>query len=82
MFFPLSDLLFLHTGKAVADAAEMCLRYMQDRVHGAGGVIVVSPSGEWVAKFTTERMAWAAVEDDVLWYGLDPDENFKEQLFQ
>ncbi|KAF7667063.1 hypothetical protein LDENG_00080130 [Lucifuga dentata] len=72
----------IEQGKAVADAAEMCLRYMQDRVHGAGGAIAVSPSGEWTAKFTTERMAWAAVEHNVLWYGLDPDERFKEQLFK
>ncbi|XP_071389083.1 isoaspartyl peptidase/L-asparaginase [Centroberyx affinis] len=69
-------------GKEVADAVDLSLRYMGDRVHGAGGAITVSPSGEWAAKFTTERMAWAAVEHDVLWYGLDPNEKFKEQLSQ
>lgn len=53
---------------------------MGDRVRGAGGAIVVSPSGKWAATFTTERMAWAAVENDVLWYGLDPNKRLKEQL--
>ncbi|XP_076021238.1 isoaspartyl peptidase/L-asparaginase [Genypterus blacodes] len=75
-------LLHIEQGKAAADAAQMCLRYMKERVCGAGGVILVTPSGEWAAQFTTERMAWAAVEDDVLWYGLEPDERCKEQLFQ
>lgn len=55
---------------------------MADRVRGAGGSIVVSPSGQWAATFTTDRMAWAAVDQDVLWYGLDPDERLKEQLSQ
>lgn len=53
---------------------------MGSRVQGAGGAIVVTPSGQWAATFTTERMAWAAVENDILWYGLDPNERVKEQL--
>lgn len=55
---------------------------MGDRVHGAGGAIVVSPSGEWAATFTTERMAWAAVDQDGLWYGLDKNERLKETFSQ
>lgn len=58
----------------------MALRYMGDRVQGAGGAIVVSPSGQWAATFTTVRMAWAAVENDVLWYGLDQKERLKEHF--
>ncbi|XP_026211705.1 isoaspartyl peptidase/L-asparaginase [Anabas testudineus] len=70
----------IEQGKSVADASQMSLLYMGERVQGAGGAIVVSPSGQWAATFTTERMAWAAVENDVLWYGLDPKERLKEQL--
>lgn len=55
---------------------------MADRVRGAGGSIIVSPSGEWAATFTTNRMAWAAVDQDGLWYGLNPNERFKETLSQ
>ncbi|XP_070697322.1 isoaspartyl peptidase/L-asparaginase [Pempheris klunzingeri] len=69
-------------GKTVAEASQMSLRYMSDRVCGAGGAIVVSPSRQWAATFTTERMAWAAVDQDVLWYGLNPKERFKEQVSQ
>lgn len=57
------------------------MRYMGDRVQG-GGAILVSRTGEWAAKFTTEQMAWAAVEREVLWYGLNPKEEFKETLRQ
>uniref|UniRef100_A0A3B4A017 Isoaspartyl peptidase/L-asparaginase n=1 Tax=Periophthalmus magnuspinnatus TaxID=409849 RepID=A0A3B4A017_9GOBI len=60
--------------KPAAEASELALKYMGDRVHGAGGAIVVTPSGQWAATFTTERMAWAAVENDTLWYGLNPQE--------
>lgn len=72
----------IEQGKSVADASQLSLGYMGDRVKGAGGAIVVSPSGQWAATFSTERMAWAAVEQDVLWYGLDQNERFKEQLSQ
>ncbi|KAM6997400.1 isoaspartyl peptidase/L-asparaginase [Tautogolabrus adspersus] len=67
-------------GKSVADSSQLSLQYMGDRVHGAGGAIVVSPSGQWAATFTTERMAWAAVDHDVLWFGLDPNQRSQEQL--
>ncbi|XP_074502466.1 isoaspartyl peptidase/L-asparaginase [Sebastes fasciatus] len=70
----------IEQGKSVADSSQLSLQYMGDRVRGAGGAIVVSLSGEWAATFTTERMAWAAVDKDVLWYGLEPKERLKEQL--
>lgn len=60
------------------ESSQLALHYMGERVHGAGGVIVVSPSGQWTAKFTTARMSWAAVDKDNLWYGLEPGEQFKE----
>lgn len=71
---------FPHAGKSVAEASQLSLQYMGERVRGAGGAIVVSPSGQWAATFTTERMAWAAVENDVLCYGLDPNKRLQEQL--
>ncbi|KAK2824190.1 hypothetical protein Q5P01_021365 [Channa striata] len=56
----------MEQGKSVTDASQLSLQYMGDRVQGAGGAIVVSPSRQWAATFTTARMAWAAVENDVL----------------
>ncbi|CAB1312895.1 unnamed protein product [Coregonus sp. 'balchen'] len=80
----LARLILFHVeqGKGAPEAIEVSLRYMGDRVQGGGGAIVVSRTGEWAAKFTTERMAWAAVEREVLWYGLNPKEEFKETLTQ
>ncbi|XP_030011923.1 isoaspartyl peptidase/L-asparaginase [Sphaeramia orbicularis] len=75
-------LSYMEQGKTAAEASELALQHMGVRVRGAGGAIVVSPSGQWAATFTTERMAWAAVEDSVLWYGLDPNEKLQEQLSQ
>ncbi|XP_068613135.1 isoaspartyl peptidase/L-asparaginase-like [Brachionichthys hirsutus] len=78
----LARLILFHVeqGKSVAESSQLALQYMADRVHGAGGCIVVSPSGQWTATFTTKRMAWAAVDRDGLWYGLEPNERFNEQL--
>ncbi|CAJ1067492.1 isoaspartyl peptidase/L-asparaginase isoform X1 [Xyrichtys novacula] len=80
----LARLILSHVeqGKSVSDSSQLSLKYMGDRVQGAGGAIVVSPSGQWAATFTTERMAWAAVDHDGLWFGLDPNERHNEQLPQ
>lgn len=67
-------------GKSAVESSQLALQYMGDRVHGAGGAVVVSPSGQWAAEFTTERMSWAAVDKDKLWYGLDPGERLNEAL--
>lgn len=81
LYFPFFSFL-ASTGKSLADSSRLSLQYMGDRVRGAGGAIVVSPSGKWAATFTTERMAWAAVDHDGLWYGLNPKERLKEKLSQ
>lgn len=53
---------------------------MSKRVQGAGGAICISATGEAAFHFTTERMAWAIVKDDVLSWGLDPSESNEEKL--
>uniref|UniRef100_A0A671L4U7 Isoaspartyl peptidase/L-asparaginase n=1 Tax=Sinocyclocheilus anshuiensis TaxID=1608454 RepID=A0A671L4U7_9TELE len=55
-------------------------KYMGERVKGCGGAIVVSSTGDWAASFTTPRMAWASIKEDVLHYGLNPKEDFTEVL--
>ncbi|XP_029031243.1 isoaspartyl peptidase/L-asparaginase [Betta splendens] len=70
----------IERGLSVADASQMSLWFMGERVLGAGGAVVVSSAGQWAATFTTERMAWASVENDVLSYGLDPKDVRKEKL--
>lgn len=69
-------------GKSVEESSRLSLQHMADRVRGSGGSIAVSPSGEWAATFTTTRMAWAAVDQEGLWYGLDPNDRFQETLSQ
>ncbi|XP_031434825.1 isoaspartyl peptidase/L-asparaginase isoform X2 [Clupea harengus] len=78
----LARLILFHVeqGKAAPEAVEKALQYMGERVQGGGGAIAVCPSGEWAAKFTTERMAWACVDGEALHYGLNPREDFKETL--
>ncbi|XP_036403392.1 isoaspartyl peptidase/L-asparaginase [Megalops cyprinoides] len=72
----------MEQGKVPSEAVKSCLQYMGERVQGGGGVIAVARTGDWAAEFTTERMAWAAVDGEVLWYGLNPEEMFQEKLPQ
>ncbi|XP_077469305.1 isoaspartyl peptidase/L-asparaginase [Stigmatopora argus] len=78
----LARLILSHVeqGKSVEEASRISLQYMGERVRGAGGVIIVTPMAQWASTFTTERMAWAAVEEDVLYYGLEPHEKQREHL--
>ncbi|XP_077149001.1 isoaspartyl peptidase/L-asparaginase-like [Ranitomeya variabilis] len=70
----------MEKGEPPQSAADHALEYMKNKVHGGGGLIVVSKSGEWAARFTTTRMAWASVENNLLTYGLNPGENFREYI--
>ncbi|MGH0140243.1 UNVERIFIED_CONTAM: hypothetical protein FKN15_023070 [Acipenser sinensis] len=69
-------------GKSPEQATDEALQYMAERVNGAGGAIVISPDGNWAARFTTERMAWASIKEDTLSYGLNPKEMFNEKTFR
>ncbi|XP_043919264.1 isoaspartyl peptidase/L-asparaginase-like [Protopterus annectens] len=78
----LSRLVLFHMeqGKSPLEAANTALCYMEDRVTGRGGVIVVNTEGDWAAQFSTNRMAWACVKSRNLFCGLNPGECFKESL--
>uniref|UniRef100_A0A8C4T9J3 Isoaspartyl peptidase/L-asparaginase n=1 Tax=Erpetoichthys calabaricus TaxID=27687 RepID=A0A8C4T9J3_ERPCA len=67
-------LFHMEQGKSAEEAAEEGLHYMGSRVGGGGGAIVVGRAGDWTARFTTERMAWASVKETTLSYGLNPNQ--------
>jgi beta-aspartyl-peptidase (threonine type) len=55
-------------------AAREGLAYMQARVGGSGGLVVVDRTGGWAAEFTTQRMPWAVVSGEGEWHGFLPGE--------
>ena len=63
-------------GSNAQEAADKGISEMTNRVHGSGGAIVISPSGDIGYSYSTERMAWAYVKNDQLHYGLDPGDDF------
>ncbi|XP_041106030.1 isoaspartyl peptidase/L-asparaginase isoform X2 [Polyodon spathula] len=69
-------LFHMEQGMSPEKAADTALEYMKTRVQGIGGVIVVNSSGDWVARFTSEKMPWAAVKNDQLHYGFYKGESF------
>jgi len=73
-------LFLVEKGIGAKSAVEQSLEFMNKRVKGAGGAICISATGEAAFHFTTERMAWAIVKDDILSWGLDPGELNEEKL--
>nr|XP_033794221.1 isoaspartyl peptidase/L-asparaginase [Geotrypetes seraphini]XP_033794222.1 isoaspartyl peptidase/L-asparaginase [Geotrypetes seraphini] len=65
----------MEQGMTPEEAADAALSYMKERVNGHGGVIVISKSGGWTAKFSTKQMSWAAVTDGQLQCGIYQGEN-------
>ncbi|XP_063169357.1 isoaspartyl peptidase/L-asparaginase [Candoia aspera] len=63
-------LYHMEQGKSPGDAADAALNYMKNRVGGLGGIIVISSSGDWAVKFSTNQMSWAVVKDDQLQSGI------------
>ena len=73
-------MLHVLPGIGTQEAAELCLRHMASRCSGSGGAIVVAADGTTATVFSTERMAWASAKQNVMHYGLNPDEDFTEQV--
>ncbi|KAH0508197.1 Isoaspartyl peptidase/L-asparaginase [Microtus ochrogaster] len=64
-------LFHVEQGKTVDEAAELALNYMKSKLKGLGGLILVSKTGDWVAKWTSATMPWAAVKNGKLQAGID-----------
>ncbi|XP_049635709.1 isoaspartyl peptidase/L-asparaginase [Suncus etruscus] len=64
-------LFFVEQGKSLEEAATTSLDYMKSRLSGLGGVILVNKSGDWVVKWTSASMPWAAVKNGKLHCGID-----------
>lgn len=45
--------------------------YMKSKLKGLGGLILISKTGDWVAKWTSTSMPWAAAKDRKLHAGID-----------
>ena len=46
-----------------AQSVSEALKYMWNKVAGRGGLIMITPTGEIAKGFTTERMAWASIDN-------------------
>lgn len=52
----------LRAGVGAQAAVDLALEYMQKRIGGRGGMILIDKEGRIGRGFTTERMAWASVD--------------------
>ena len=68
----------LFKGLSAQMSSEESLSFMSERVGGTGGVIVLDKMGNIGKHFTTERMAWASLQDEELHYGINPGDDVIE----
>lgn len=66
-----SQSLLFFSGKTVDEAATLALDYMKSKLKGLGGLILINKTGDWVAKWTSASMPWAAVKNGKLQAGID-----------
>ncbi|XP_055987979.1 isoaspartyl peptidase/L-asparaginase-like [Sorex fumeus] len=64
-------LFYVEQGKTLEEAAKTALEYMKSKLSGLGGVILVNKKGDWVAKWTSTSMPWAAAKNGKLYCGTD-----------
>ncbi|KAG8179335.1 hypothetical protein JTE90_011599 [Oedothorax gibbosus] len=70
----------MQQGMPVQEAVVAGLEHMKNRIQGCGGAIAVSNNGEVGVHFTTEHMAWAYRNGNVLHTGLNPNEDITESV--
>lgn len=73
-------LFSLFSGQSVEAASDSALAYMKSRVGGLGGVVTVDPQGHWAARFSSDQMSWAAVQEDTLHYGVCDGEHLTQNI--
>nr|XP_004656593.1 isoaspartyl peptidase/L-asparaginase [Jaculus jaculus] len=73
-------LFHLEQGKTAEEAANLALNYMKSKLKGLGGLIMISKTGDWVTKWTSASMPWAAAKDGKLQAGIDLCEIMTEDL--
>lgn len=66
-------------GHPPGHACVKALQNMFERVGGQGGVIAIDKHGQVGKGFTTKRMAWASVNDDILKFGIEPNEEILDK---
>lgn len=64
----------MEAGHPPEKACKTALQSMFERVGGQGGVIAVDKHGQVGKSFTTKRMPWATVQEGVLKFGIEPNE--------
>lgn len=53
---------------------------MTSRLKNTAGAITLSKNGDVGVHFSSNRMAWAYVKDDKIFYGIDHDQFLSEEL--
>lgn len=67
-------------GASANDATEIAVKGMTSRLNNTAGAITLSKNGDIGCYFTSKRMSWAYVKDEIIYYGIDHGEVFQENV--
>ena len=67
-------------GKGAQEAIMEALTRMKQRVGGEGGVIAIDKNGQPGIAFMADTMAWAGARSGKIHYGIEPGDDFVENL--
>ena len=70
----------MQAGHDAQTATEMALSYMAQRTGETAGAITLSNKGQIGISFNSRRMAWAYIQNGKLHYGINPNDDFVEDL--
>ncbi|KAK2172736.1 hypothetical protein NP493_935g00085 [Ridgeia piscesae] len=70
----------MEQGRSAQQAVEEGLSYLQDRVGGSGGAIVLTPQGDIGISFVSKGMSWAYVNSPQIHYGIYHGEDNTEAV--
>ena len=56
------------------------LDFLQERTTGEAGLICICKNGEFTCQFNTKTMAWAAIDGNKLYYGIESGQIVEQEL--
>ncbi|CAG9584753.1 unnamed protein product [Danaus chrysippus] len=75
-----SIIKLMENGKDASAATKMAVEGMTKRLNNTAGAITLSKNGDVGIHFSSQRLAWAYIKSNKLFYGINHDEVFEDDV--
>ncbi|XP_032524776.2 probable isoaspartyl peptidase/L-asparaginase GA20639 isoform X1 [Danaus plexippus] len=75
-----SIIKLMENGKDASTATKMAVEGMTKRLNNTAGAITLSKNGDVGIHFSSQRLAWAYIKSNKLFYGINHDEVFEDDV--